>query len=250
MKKIIVLFLVVISCVQLDAQCYPDQHSTSWMDSWISCSEAPSPNIANGNGHWILYDLKERYTIDQVKVWNVNDPAHLDWGIKDCKIEYSGNLTNWYQAGELRLDKATGRSNYEGMDWTNLRMQEARYVLITALSNYGTGNCYGLAEIRFSAEKVLISDINSDSNATSELSATIQPNPVSDQFMAKIQSKVGEELEYSCVDMFGHVIDKGRINLSKSNYILRVITTHWVPGQYQFVIKSDDQVRRYSVVKI
>lgn len=251
MKKIIYLYLYLFLIItsKIFGQCYPDQHTTNWMDAWISCQKSPSPNAANPDGHWIVYDLKERYNIEQIKFWNVNDPAHLDWGIKDFKVEYSGNYINWYDAGTFRLNKATGLGRYEGMDWMNIRIPEARYILITAMSNYGSGNCFGLAEARFSAEKVLISDNNNQASGL-ELSAIIQPNPVSDQFMAKIQLESGESIEYSCVDMYGHILETGKIDLTRPNYILRVITTNWIPGQYQFIVKTKNQVKRYSVVKI
>jgi len=218
------------------------------MDAWISCQESPSPNPSNPNGHWIVYDLKERYSIEQMKLWNVNDPAHLDWGIKDFILEYSGNYMDWFKAGEFQLEKATGISHYEGMDWINVRMPEARYVLITAISNYGKSDCYGFAEVRFSAEKTIISETNKveDSN----FSAIIYPNPAQDQFLANINGITGDEIEFSCFDMFGHRIEQGKIKLTKSNYLLRVISTNWLPGQYQFVIKSKQHIKRYSVVKM
>ncbi len=249
MKNFLSLYLFIVVISNVFGQCYPDQHSTNWMDAWVSCQKAPSPNPANPDGHWIVYDLKERYDIEQIKFWNINDPAHLDWGIKDFKVEYSGNYINWYDAGTYKLSRGTGLSRYEGMDWISIRIPEVRYILITALNNYGTGDCFGLAEARFSAEKVLISD-NDNHTSSSELSATIQPNPVNDQFMAKIQLQAGETIEYLCIDMYGHILETAKVNLSKSNYILRILTANWIPGQYQFVVKSNNQVKRYSVVKI
>ncbi|MEP7196403.1 MAG: hypothetical protein ABI851_07760 [Saprospiraceae bacterium] len=250
MKKIYTILIAFLFIHSISfGQCFPDQHSTNWFDAWVSCQPAPSPNIASKDGHWIVYDLKERYSIDKIKLWNINDPAHLDWGIRDCKIEYSGNLVDWYDAGEFRLEKASGKSHYEGMDWMNVRMPEARYILISALSNYGKEDCYGFAEIKFSAEKNLISS-NDNTNNDVTMKAVISPNPFQDYFMANISSNVGDEIHYSCVDLFGHVISSGKINMTQSNYILRVLTNEWATGNYQLILRKANQIAHYSIVKL
>ena len=249
MKKLIIFsFLICLFVQNIIAQCYPDRHSTDWFDAWISCQESLSPNPANKTGHWIVYDLKDRYTIDKIKVWNVNDPAHLDWGIRDFKIEYSGNYINWFDAGEFKLDKANGSPIYEGMNWINVRMPEARYVLITAISNYGKEQCYGFAEIEFSAEKTIIT---SDHNAANEveLKASILPNPFEDYFIANVQANLADDVEYTCLDLVGHVIQQGKIKMHKSNYMLRILTEEWPAGQYNLILRSAGKRIHLPMVK-
>jgi hypothetical protein len=148
MKKIF-LFLLVIGCIQQSglAQCYPDRHSTNFFDGWISCEPAMSPNILRGPGHFIMYDFGKVYALGQVRIWNTNDPAHLDWGMKDVVIDYSMDGVHWVEAGQFTFPQASGLSTYEGAEGPNLDDAQARYLLITALSNYG-GTCYGFSEIK------------------------------------------------------------------------------------------------------
>lgn len=249
LKYILLVSIGIFFLQSLCSQCYPDRHSTDWFDSWVSCQESPSPNPANKAGHWIVYDLKDRYSIDKIKIWNINDPSHLDWGIRLCKVEYSGNYVDWFEAGELSLEKGTGKTYYEGMDWQDLRMPEARYILITALSNYGKEACYGFAEIKFSAEKTLVTSTDNVSG-NKVLSATIAPNPVDQYFIAHIQSEESEMVEYRCVDMFGQVIDQGKIKMTQSNYLLKIYTDEWIPGQYRLLLKNSSSMVNLSVVKL
>lgn len=66
------------------------------------------------------------------------------------------------------------------MDWTDVVIPKARYVLISGLTNYG-GSCAGFAEIRFSAEKInIVTDNNNpDLPIANELDIKIEPNPFS-----------------------------------------------------------------------
>jgi len=175
--KQFLLFINVVFCVNLNAQCYPDRHSTNWFDAWISCQEKENPNPVNKAGHWILFDLKNQYEIDKIKFWNINDPDRLNWGMKDVLIDYSIDSILWANAGTFSLQQGEGSNRYEGMDWTDVVIPKARYVLISGLSNYG-GSCSGFAEIRFSAEKINIVTDNTEVNnpTTNALDIKIQPN--------------------------------------------------------------------------
>ena len=239
MNKILYLQLLMLlaSVPLLNAQCYPERHSTDWFDAWVSCDPSPSPIAANGSGHWILYDLQERYNIDRIKVWNINDPSHLGWGIRDCKVQYSGNQVDWFDGGTLRLEKGSGLNNYEGMEWMDIRLPEARYILITAINNFEGSACFGLAEVAWSAEKTVITN-NEDRRLEGVLEATISPNPAHQYFIAEINTAPDEEIRYSCSDLLGRTLSVGQFTAVQGRYLLKIYTDQWPTGQYQLLLRS------------
>jgi len=60
------------------AQLDPDRHTTSPSDGWKSCQTSMNPNADLGMGHWIQFDFLSPHQLTLVKLWNHNDPAHLD----------------------------------------------------------------------------------------------------------------------------------------------------------------------------
>ena len=124
------------------------RHNTSYNDAWISCSTLPNPNTDRGEGHWIMYDLRNQYDLFQFTFWNLNDPRRLDEGIQDLVVDISNNANDWSEVGNFTLPRSDGSSFYSGINAIDLNGITARYVLITATSNYG-GACYGLSEVKF-----------------------------------------------------------------------------------------------------
>ena len=202
--KLIYISILMMSSYLLSAQCYPDRHSTNWFDGWVSCHSKTSPNPSNTAGHWLLYDLGNRYKIDKLKIWNSNDPSHLDWGMKEVKVDYSKDSIVWKTIGILDLEKATGTNRYEGMDWLNVTIPDAKYILLTAVSNFGRDSCYGLAEIRFSAEKLNLTQVNEIADHEN-IQTSISPNPCTDLFYAQIATTNPEMLTYQCTDITGKI---------------------------------------------
>ncbi len=133
---------------QLNAQCFPDRHSTNWFDGWISCEPTPNPNPQRGDSHWIMYDLGNLYELGHSHFWNANDPAHLDYGINEVVIDYSLDGISWNELGNYSFSQASGLSTYEGETGPDFTGLSLKYVLITVLSNHG-GSCYGFGEARF-----------------------------------------------------------------------------------------------------
>jgi len=128
-------------------QCDMDRHNTNAFDGWVSCNTASNPNTANGNSHWIMYDLGENKSLYASQFWNINHPDHLDWGIRTARIEYSLNGTNWIMVEDFSFPQATGVSLYSGIDGPDFGGITARYLLVTALNNYG-GGCSGFSELK------------------------------------------------------------------------------------------------------
>ena len=144
MRIFIIIFLVLPFSV--GAQCLLDRHNTSAESGWKSCTTAPNPNPLRGNNHWILYDFSWDYYLEQVHLWNHNHPETLDDGVRDYVIDISTDGINWQEIYSDQMAQATGLSSYEGVPGPVVN-QRARFLLITALTNYG-GSCTALGEIR------------------------------------------------------------------------------------------------------
>lgn len=249
MKKII-LFINIVFCLELNAQCFPDRHSTNWFDAWVSCQEKENPNPVNKPGHWILFDLKNQYEIDKIKFWNINDPDRLNWGMKDVLIDYSVDSILWSNAGTFSLLKAEGTNRYEGMDWTDVVIPKARYVLISGLNNYG-GSCSGFAEIRFSAEKInVITDNEDEETPATNLDIKIEPNPFSIATRLEFNSNSDEPLEIQISDWFGRIIHSEQLSLNKGHQSLRIATQRWTAGAYLLTCKQGNLITRKQLIKI
>ena len=148
MQKVLSCFVLVIILAQgVQAQCFQDRHTTNAHDGWISCEKSLNPVASRGNTHWIRYDFGQSYPLHDLTVWNMNHPEFVDDGIKDVIIEYSSDGTSWSLADTLTIPRAPASGFYEGVLCTDLEGVNARYLLLTALDNYG-GGCYGLSEIK------------------------------------------------------------------------------------------------------
>jgi hypothetical protein len=131
-------------------QCAPtDKHSNTPEDSWLSCFPSPNPNTVRGTTHWIQYDFGSTVSLSQTKIWNYNVNDDLGRGFKDVVIDYSEDGVNWTQLGNFSWAQANGLDGYTGFDGPDFGGINARYVLITALSNWDNSNCMGFSQIEF-----------------------------------------------------------------------------------------------------
>lgn len=124
------------------------KHSTHPADSWSSCAPRQSPNPLRGISHWIEYDLGDIYLLDNLHVWNYNAANATERGFRTVAVDYSLDGIFWLEAGIFTWDAASGKTDYSGFDWNALRGLGTRYLLFTAISNYG-GTCSGLSEVQF-----------------------------------------------------------------------------------------------------
>lgn len=246
MKKLIILIICIFQIDQtvLSAQCFEDRHSTNWFDGWVSCSVSASPNPALKSGHWILYDLTALYKISSLRIWNTNDPQHLDWGTSKLHISYSEDSIIWKNVGDVTLEKASGSNTYEGSDWIPLDIPKAKYILLTSKESFG-GSCHGIAEVNFQAEKVKINTASKDDLSKSKpLSLVLTPNPFSQLLRLNIQDAIPGDYILNVHNSIGDLVDFRKVSVQSGEESLEVDARSWPAGSYVFTLTNDKiQVR-------
>jgi hypothetical protein len=216
MKKLIFYLLLILFGTQnTSAQCNPDRHSTNWYDAWVSCNPAANPNSTHGTTHWIMYDFGEIYTLHESKFWNYNDPDNLDYGLQEIIIDYSLDGTSWTNYGTHQLNQSSGSLFYEGENGPDFNGIQARYLLITAVSNFG-GSCFGLGEI-----KINLQPTSSIEDYATTVNISAYPNPFDKYLTVKlIDFDYTSEVTYIFTDLLGREIASGKLDLNNSNRII------------------------------
>lgn len=155
-KYILSICLSLLFIVQLSSQTYfnPDRYSTNHFDGWTSCTSSNNPNATRGISHWIMYDLGEKYQLGTSHIWNINDPENLNNGIQNMVIDFSVDGISWTELGVYTMPQSDGSLFYNGVVGPNFNNEKFRYILMTAIDNYG-GSCYGFSEL-----KVTVADAN------------------------------------------------------------------------------------------
>lgn len=154
MKKYILSISICLYALLGFAQQFPDRHSTSKTDAWLSCSTSQNPNSERGNSHWIQYDLGSTYVLDVISLWNYNDPSNLNNGVQEIAIDVSSDGINWSEAAISIVAISDGSAFYQGEELISLGGISANYVLITVLNNHG-GSCSGFSELKITTAAIL-----------------------------------------------------------------------------------------------
>jgi len=91
----------------------------------------------------------------------------LNSGLKNVVIDYSVDGSDWTILVISQFEKGTGANNYDGFDGPIFQNNSARYVLLTAISNWGDINCSGITEIKFNLTELNeIEEINTNIPST------------------------------------------------------------------------------------
>jgi hypothetical protein len=122
-----------------------DLHSNESISMWLSEAGGAQPT-------WIEYQFDRIYKLHQMWVWNYNgELEHLvGFGFNDVTIEYSTDGSSWTQlAGVPQFARAPGTDGYAHDTTIDFAGALAKSVRLTANSNHGPFDQYGLSEIRF-----------------------------------------------------------------------------------------------------
>ena len=122
-----------------------DQHSIESIDMWLTDSNDDQPA-------WIQYEFPQVYKLHEMWVWNYNVQFELilGFGFKEVTIEHSLDGVEWSVLGDYEFARGTARSTYAHNTTIDLDGVIARYIRLTALSNWGVNTSQsGLSEVRF-----------------------------------------------------------------------------------------------------
>ena len=130
-----------------------DQHSMETDDMWLTTP-------AGGESVWIQYEFDGVHMLHAMEVWNYNvifEPV-LGFGLKDVTVEYSVDGTDWVALGDMEFARATATTTYAANTVVEFAGAAARFVRLSVNSNWGTGDQFGLSEVRFLFIPVQASD--------------------------------------------------------------------------------------------
>ena len=148
MKQTIYILSILFFSSNIYTQNCFDADPSIWVNPWQSCQVSENPNPERPEGHWLLYDLGMERDLSSSWIWNCNDPSKLNRGFKNVVIDYSSDGMSWTNWGSMLFPKADGEAIYGGFPGPNLVEVKARYVLLSAVDNYGDP-CFSLSEVKF-----------------------------------------------------------------------------------------------------
>jgi len=120
-------------------------HSIEATDMWLT-------DIAGEQPAWIQYEFDAVYKLHQMSVWNYNVQFELvlGFGVKDVTVEYSTDGVEWTVLGDYEFGQGTARTGYAANTVIDLDGVVAKYVRLTANSNWGgMVPQVGLSEVAF-----------------------------------------------------------------------------------------------------
>lgn len=211
MKSYIIYITLILMPVQaLIAQhdCYEPDASV-WLNPWLSCSKSAHPIDIYDREHWIQYDFGAVRSLSKTWIWNVNDPDRLNAGFHEVSIHYSVDGSNWTHWGDITFPQGTGEAVYPGFSGPDLLGIDARYVILTGISNYGDISCSGLSEVKFNLfNKVdgsyrdifdgeIDEDIPNECPTIADIGVEYYPEDKSAFFYWELSNEVDEELSYA-----------------------------------------------------
>jgi len=138
-----------------------DLHSIVSTAMWLSSSTGSQPT-------WIQYEFDKAYKLHEMWVWNYNVQFEnvIGFGLKDVTVQYSTDSLDWKVLSDVRFARGPGAAGYAHDTIVDFGGVVAKYVKITAKSNWGGQAQYGLSEVRFFYIPVWAREPNPDSGAT------------------------------------------------------------------------------------
>ena len=236
--KFIIQLLFTVLATQVFAQQFPDRHSTDLADSWTSCTVTENPNKVREDSHWIMYDFGNEYTLQGTTIWNINAYEQTDKGTQELVIDYSIDGEEWTELAYHTLSEGTASSFYEGEEGPSFGGVNARYVIITSLSNYGHATCYGLSEVRFQAT-IATTSTDTEEEQLADNNIDVSPNPFDNQTTITLTDLRSGTYNYSVVDITGKQVLNGKVDVLSDRVLLPINMEDFTTGAYIFRLQYD-----------
>ncbi|MEM9721201.1 MAG: T9SS type A sorting domain-containing protein [Bacteroidota bacterium] len=236
----IFIFLLLIGGKSF-SQC---NEKTVWDQAWYSCERQPGPGNTDDLTHWILFDFGQVYPLAETHVWNVNKEGELAKGFRQVRVEFSEDSLAWFTLGAFEFEQGTGELGYEGFTGPDFQGSRARYVLLSALSNWGDANCAGLTEVKFN-----LSDTELPTPVSSELlmgNVILYPNPAAEQITISYSSTRRSTWTVSLYNLLGQKIDSKRYNLNIGNNRLEFPLQALTGGTYWIRVTDPEGIQLYG----
>lgn len=225
-KYLLPISFLLLFAFQGYSQCLENTHTPFTEDSWLSCQMSANPNPERPQSHWIMYDLGHGYILDSTYIWNFNTWGMSNIGIREAAFDYSFDGINWTSLDTFTVAEASASVKYQGAPGPVFNEDPVRYVLITALSNWGSTSCAGLSEIKFDIKSV----VSNDPEPFSDHRMVVTPNPVEN--IANVSIKSDEVPErVALYDLSGRMLEERNTILS-SNLTFQM---KGLPGGVYFV---------------
>jgi lysophospholipase L1-like esterase len=148
-------------------------------------NEAEDMAVLNGNSKQseLVMNLDGNYKLDSIKIWNYNNPANLNIGVKEFDVYYTSDAPcrivthsydeinagqkdyidfdggSWNKLGTYTLAKGTGQSSMSASITLDMTGKRAQHIKIVPKNNYSNGtDIFGLSEIRVYVAKGLATE--------------------------------------------------------------------------------------------
>ncbi len=249
MKKLSLITAILFTTQLLVAQCFPDRHNTNWYDGWVSCETTDNPNAERGPSHWILYNFGQPYILEQMHVWNANDPDNLDRGLNEVAIDYSMDGITWTELGTFNFEQANGQPIYEGFAGPDFDEAQAQYVLITAINNFG-GQCFGLSEVRFGVAGPVVATEEPELKDNWCLNVLTYPNPFVERTNIEITNNCDEAVYFSVKNALGATILPEQKVDNSSPIALNFEELQLPAGIYFLAVRRGVIVESYKLIRM
>lgn len=246
MRTALLAAVLFVQIGAASAQCYPDRHNTSPNEGWMSCEMRDNPNPARERGHWIMYDLGYTYALGEMHVWNYNGADLLDVGAREIMIDLSNDGGNWREHGSFILNRASGKSRYEGETVTDFDGDTAKYVLISVRNNYGS-SCSGLGEIKIGVLENVTELFTQGKNDCFKVA--LYPNPHAHQFAFDLTSECTGDVQYTLYDAVGRSVLNGSAGADAGSMNRTISTEGLSAGLYHLVVMQGGQTERFPLMK-
>jgi Secretion system C-terminal sorting domain len=257
-KSLGFIWYIFLISIDLIGQAYPDRHSTSLSDGWISCNPSTNPNPLRGPNpnHWIMYNLGDLYSLQSSTIWNFNTPrrvnswnnetwnavtlpGRLEDGMKDVMIDISSDGISWREWGRFSLPKAPGSSFYQGVAGPDFSGKLARFVLITALNNHG-GTCFGLGEFKINA--TIATTVASYDDGLYGASIAAVPNPFTDVSTLSMKKFPKGKASVSIFDLMGRQLFNKEMEIENELEELSITSNGFNSGLYILNVRMKESI--------